>query len=383
MSDVLIAGGGLAGGLLAWRLAQARPELSLQLVEAESHLGGNHTWSFHSDDLTPAQHQWLSPLVDHSWDGYEVRFPSFTRRVAGGYHTLTSALFHRQLLARLGRALIRGVAVTELGPRGALLEGGRELEAGCVIDARGLLGPSRLPVGWQVFLGQELELERNHGLEQPILMDATVPQEGGFRFFYVLPLGRRRLLVEDTRYVDAPELPRAQMRRAIAAYAEAQGFAVGAMRREEEGALAIPLGGNVERLLASVPEGVGALGVRAGLFNPTTGYSLAYAVRAADALAERRALDGPGVAAWSRRHAHQVWERGGFCRFLNRMLFKAAEPEQRWRVLAHFYSMPDAVVKRFYAGRLTRLDQVRLLSGRPPVSIRRAARCFAEPELPA
>ena len=37
-------------------------------------------------------------------------------------------------------------------------------------------------------------------------MDARVPQEGGFRFMYVLPFTSKRLLIEDTRYSDGPEL---------------------------------------------------------------------------------------------------------------------------------------------------------------------------------
>jgi lycopene beta-cyclase len=383
MSDVLIAGGGFAGGLLASRLAQARPELSLQLVEAESHLGGHHTAAFHSEELTPAQREWMRPLVAHSWEGYEVRFPSFARGVSGGYHVVSAARFHKQIAARLGGALVLGVAVMELGPGTALLEDEDELLAGCVIDARGLPRPAGLPVAWRVSLAHELELARNHGLEQPILIDATVAQEGGLRFFSALPLGRRRLLLEDVRYLGEPELPRAPMRRAIEAYAEDLGVSVKAMRREDEAVLPIPLGGGVEQLPAAVPEGVAAFGARAGLFHPTSGERLAFAVHAAQALAERSELDGAGVAAWSRGYARESWERGSFCRFFNRLLLTAAEPEQGWRVLAHLYSMPDAVVGRFHAGRSTRLDKLRLLSGRPPVSLRRAARCFAEPALPA
>ena len=52
-----------------------------------------------------------------------------------------------------------------------------------------------------------------HGLRSPMLMDATVPQLDGFRFFYVLPLAPRRLLVEDTRSPHARARPAAASRR--------------------------------------------------------------------------------------------------------------------------------------------------------------------------
>ncbi len=72
--DLILVGGGLANGLIAWRLRQLRPEIDLLLIEAGAQAGGNHTWSFHQDDLT-AEQQWIAPLVAHRWPGYEVRFP--------------------------------------------------------------------------------------------------------------------------------------------------------------------------------------------------------------------------------------------------------------------------------------------------------------------
>jgi lycopene beta-cyclase len=60
------------------------------------------------------------------------------------------------------------------------------------------------------------------------------------------------------------------------------------------------------------------------------------------------------------------------------MLFQAARPSERYRVLERFYSLPEALIARFYAARLTRLDKLRLLSGKPPVPLGAALRCIAE-----
>jgi lycopene beta-cyclase len=57
---------------------------------------------------------------------------------------------------------------------------------------------------------------------------------------------------------------------------------------------------------------------------------------------------------------------------LNRMLFGAASPPERYRVLEHFYRLPPATIGRFYAGRSTLLDKARILSGRAPVPVRPA-----------
>jgi lycopene beta-cyclase len=44
-------------------------------------------------------------------------------------------------------------------------------------------------------------------------------------------------------------------------------------------------------------------------------------------------------------------------------------------VLEHFYRLPEALIERFYADRLSALDRLRILSGRPPVPLLEAVRC--------
>jgi lycopene beta-cyclase len=60
------------------------------------------------------------------------------------------------------------------------------------------------------------------------------------------------------------------------------------------------------------------------------------------------------------------------------MLFLAAEPPERRAVLERFYRLPESVIARFYAGSTTAADKARILIGRPPVSLRRAAVVLAE-----
>ena len=54
------------------------------------------------------------------------------------------------------------------------------------------------------------------------------------------------------------------------------------------------------------------------------------------------------------------------------MLYRAAEPGQRYRVLEHFYRLPEELIGRFYAGWPTAWDKLRVLTGRPPVPVGRA-----------
>jgi lycopene beta-cyclase len=375
---IVIVGGGLAGGLIAYRLSQARPDVDVRLIESGARLGGSHTWSFHTRDLAPDQRAWLAPLVARSWEAYDVDFPALKRRIEGGYHSITSERFHEIVARALGDRLQLGAVADGLGPRGLAL-GGRRVEADCVVDARGLSSSGRIALGYQKFLGRRLRLAAPHRLERPVLMDATVPQIDGFRFFYLLPWDERSLLVEDTRYSDSADMDDRHLRGEIESYAARRGWGVAEVLGEERGVLPIPLGGGIEAFTGGSSE-VPRAGMRAGLFHPTTGYSLPEAVRLADEIAAMPTLESAALATWIDRRARTLWRRAGFLRFLNRMLFRAAEPGQRFRVLERFYRLPEDTIHRFYAGRLTGADQVRLLVGRPPVPLGRAARCLFERE---
>jgi lycopene beta-cyclase len=208
--DVILVGAGLANGLIAWRLKQAHPNLRILVLEQGATLGGNHTWSFHDSDLTAEQRAWIAPLVAHRWSGYDVTFPALTRRMDGGYNSIASADFARVIAAALGDALHFNCRVTQITPMTVTLENGPILIAKAVIDGRGVRTSTNMALGYQTFLGQEVRLAQPHGLTAPVIMDATVAQDGGYRFVYLLPFTPDTLLIEDTHYVDHGRLDAAR-----------------------------------------------------------------------------------------------------------------------------------------------------------------------------
>jgi lycopene beta-cyclase len=106
-------------------------------------------------------------------------------------------------------------------------------------------------------------------------------------------------------------------------------------------------------------------GVRAGLFHPLTSYSLPDAVRFAWWLARDAPLDA-SLGSATRALADRHWQRGRFDRLLARMLFRAADPPERYRVLERFYRLPEPLIGRFYAGQSTLADRARILAASPP-----------------
>ena len=369
--DIIIAGGGLSGGLLALAFAQARPDLTLLLIEQDETLGGNHLWSFFASDIAPA-HQWLvEPLIVMRWDqGYTVRFPRFIRRLATPYRTITSERLDEVVRAALPAEAVRtGVKIASIEQQRVKLADGSVITAGGVIDARGAAGMPGMRGGWQKFAGQMLRLAAPHNLAGPIVMDARVDQLDGYRFVYCLPFSATEIFVEDTYYSDDPVLDIAQLHDRIASYCQLNGWQVSAVLREEAGVLPVVAAGNFAGFWPDSAKSAARAGARAGLLHPMTSFSLPLAVRLAIDLASLPEVTGAALAAASYSHASAHWRRGGFYRMLSTMLFGAASPKRRYKLLERFYRLSQGLIERFYAGRSSWTDRARILIGRPPVRI--------------
>lgn len=381
-TDIAILGGGLAGGLAALALYRRRPELRVSLIEAGERLGGEHTWSFHDADLSAEGMALVEPLICYRWPSQQVKFPAHERRLTTGYNSIASSRFHDVLMERIGAHVRLDCPVAQATHQSVTLLSGETLRAKAVLDCRGAVASPHLKLGFQKFVGQELQLAAPHGLDAPVIMDARVPQIDGYRFIYILPFSERTLLIEDTRYADGPALPVDVFRKEIADYAAAHDWRIEEVLREEEGVLPIALGGDIGAFWDEPLDGaegpIARGGMRAGLFHPLTGYSLPDAVALALVIAAQSDLSASALYNVTRGHSSEAWRNRAYYRFLTRMLFLASAPEKRYRVLERFYKMPQGLIERFYAGRSTLADKARVLAGKPPVPVLKAASVMRE-----
>ncbi len=373
--DLLLVGGGLSAGLIALALARHRPDVSVAIVEQGTAFGGNHTWSSFASDLSPEGTELVAPIIAHRWPSYEIRFPSFSRQLHSGYQSAFSHKLHDALVAALRPdALFLGTPVAAVTPTGVTLANQQTIRAGAVLDARGQRASQHLELGFQKFVGLEVELEEPHGLHGPIIMDANVDQMDGYRFVYTLPFTATTAMIEDTYFADGLQLDRAAVADRVHAYAASQGWRIRRILREEDGVLPMTIAGDIRAHLATIPEGVVPVGMAAALFHPATGYSFPDAVRLALHVAKLPSLDGAAIDRAVREYAINVWNTRSFYRLLNKMLFRAAYPHERRGILERFYGLSDPLVKRFYAGHSTLPDKIRVLTGKPPIPIPRAIR---------
>lgn len=358
-----------------------RPDLRICVVERGTTLGGNHTWSFHSGDVGPGALAELAPFMVASWNRQSVRFPKHTRVFEAGYHSISSEMLHGVLAPMLGDRLMLGVDVASLATDRVVLADQRVLTAACVIDGRGPDNGSALALGFQKFVGLEIETVVPHGETVPVIMDATVAQLDGYRFVYTLPFSPTRILIEDTYYSDGAALQADVLAERVRAYVAAKGWQVARVVREEHGVLPVVLAGDMDAFWRTGEAGVARSGLRAALFHPTTGYSLPDALAFADRLAGFGDLSAASVRAHVEAYARALWKERAFFRLLNRMMFIAAEPAERVLILEQFYRLPGGVIERFFAAKLTLADKaqiIAIMAAKPPVPLGKAMSVFGE-----
>lgn len=363
--QMVLVGGGLQNGLIALAALRARPGLHLALIERGDHLGGNHTWCFHAGDIGADMAPVIDAITRYRWSGYQVRFPNLVRDLDEAYAGTNSEALAAAVTAAIGSSeaaeLRCGVAARAVGPHRVELDDGSELTADLVIDARGpgsyVAGAGS--AGFQKFVGVELALARPHRLARPLLMDATVEQSGGFRFYYILPLAAHRVLVEDTTFGRDPALDIDALASGCVEYARAAGLEIGSIGRTETGVLAMPWASRAEPPSAPL-----RAGYQGGWFHPATGYSFPVAARLAGFIAAREpaAVIGPELEALWNEQMRQV----RFCHRLNKMLFHWFAEGDEWNVFERFYRLPAPLIRRFYALETTAADRARILVGRPP-----------------
>jgi lycopene beta-cyclase len=376
--DVILVGGGLANSLIAWRLLMRRPEIKIRVIERGPTLGGNHTWSFHEGDVSPSALADLKPFIAATWARQSVSFPGHGRVFDVPYHAISSEQMHDVLSERLGDRLMLNTEVVSLAANKVILGDQSVITAHCVIDGRGPDKGAPLALGFQKFLGLEVETVEPHGETVAVIMDATVEQIDGYRFFYTLPFSATRILIEDTYYSDGPELDHDTLAERVRAYAASKGWQIKEVVREEQGVLPVVLAGDMDAFWKRAGTEIPLAGLRASLFHPTTGYSLPDAVAFADALAASGDLSSDGVRRFVETHARDLWRNRGFFRLLNRLLFIAATPAERVSVMERFYRLPGPLIERFFAAKLTVGDKAKIMIGRPPVPLHKAIGVIGE-----
>jgi len=356
---ILIAGGGLAGSLAALAMARHRPEVPLLIVEERETFGGEGFRSFSEAELDEDSASLVGPLISDRWPGYYAAFPGFSRKLKAGMAGFGAEDLHRAMVQALKPKSYRlGTKVVAVREDALVLDGGETIKAEGAIDARGASAMSTLELLYEVRLARDYRFGAPHRVDRPVLIDATVDQQGGLRFFECVPLSAERLLVAEVTISERAQ-PDAEAGARIAAYVKARGWVRPRAREERAASRPLPMGGDFAAFWRLGGARAAKLGLRGGFVHPVTGRTIGDAAAMALLLAEQRDFSGKALHDVFEDEAKQLWKEREFLRAITAAL-AAAAPEQRRALVERLYRLDPATLQRLQADRLGLLDRWRI-----------------------
>lgn len=351
---IVIAGGGLSACLAALAMARLRPDVPLLVVEEGKSFGGVGYRLFPEAELG-GEAGLLGPLALQRWPGFYVSFPGFSRNLKSAWAGFAAADLHKAMVETLDPKQYRlGAKVVAVREDALVLDGGEEIRADGAIDARGAPNLSALELIHEARIERVFRLRAPHGLDRPVLADATVEQAGGLRYMQLVPLGPDRLRVADICLSERAEPdPGAAAR--LDSYLAKRGWE----KRKAEALAArvrpLPVGGDLAALWRQSGAHAAKLGLRGGFVDPFSGRAIGDALRTARLLVEQVDYSGAVLHDVFEAEAMQVWRE----RELQRTL-AIALAEGRRATLERLYRLDPALIHRLQAGRLGLLDRMRV-----------------------
>lgn len=356
-NGVVIAGGGLAGSLAALALARLRPGVELLIVEEGERFGGDRQWLLFEDDVPEEARELVAPLIARSWEGYYLAFPGHARKLKAPLHVIDGAALDAELRRALPadrfRTGTRAVAVRE---DALVLDGGETIKAQGAIDARGPANLSMLRLLHFAFVRRDYRFEAPHGVDRPVLADATLNTGEGLAFFRCVPLGDQRLAVYDVLLSTGPGSDAAAAGRRLHHYVERRGWRGGTVERESAGDWPLPAGGDFGAFWRIGGARVAKLGVRGGFVHPGTGWTAPDAIRTALLLARQQDLSGAALHDAFAAEAKRLWGERAPWREVNRAYARAGPGAQR-ALFERIHRLDPGLLARFHSGRLGLLDR--------------------------
>jgi lycopene beta-cyclase len=252
---------------------------------------------------TPTYAAWEDELPDWLPRGVVATRTEHPRAWAGGEHRLgrTYVVLDTPGLQRAldlsGVAVLRG-SVADAGSHRVTLADGRLVEADLVLDARGTrVSHDRAA---QTAYGLVVPTERAAPAGGPWFMDWRRDHGAGAdavpSFLYAVPLDADRTLLEETCLVGRPALGLDELRRRLERRLATRGVVLTGDEPVERVRFSVEAEAGTPRPARRAPsDRPVALGARAGVMHPATGYSVAVSLRLAEEVA--RAV-GAGRDVW-------------------------------------------------------------------------------------
>jgi lycopene beta-cyclase len=355
---VLIAGGGVAGCLAALALARLRPDVPLLIVEERERFGGAGPQLVFADGLEGEARALAEAAADMSWPGLYLAFPGYSRKLKGALASIGGEALHEIMIEALRPDQYRlGTKVVAVRDDALVLDGGETIKAEGALDARGAANLSMLELLYEARTERDVRLKAPHGVDRPVLIDATVPH-GGLGHMQVVPLSDDRLRIADVAVSEAAQSD-AEAAARIEGYMAKRGWRGARTEVERAVSRPLPIGGDFASFWRIGGARVAKLGLRGGFLDPLTGTTAADALRGGVLLAGQREHSGAALHDVFEAAARQAWRKREPRRAVNAAIAQGSA-EARRALRERLYALDAGTVTRFLAERTGLTDRLRV-----------------------
>jgi lycopene beta-cyclase len=312
--DCIIAGGGCAGLSLAYHLVNQRYSGDILILDRERKSDNDRTWCWWSKVPTP-----FDAILAHEWHtlAFSDALGSFSSAIAPyRYCLLRAGDFYSFMDAQLGQHpnvsfLQADVESIEEGETGAIVyAGGTQLSAEWVFSSIPNLQNEESagkPGLLQHFMGWWIEVDHDSfDPSSAVLMDFRVAQHNSTRFMYMLPVTKRRALVEFTVFSDTI-LSKHTYELALQQYIR-DVLCIDDYRIEEVEFGIIPMKLETAQKRKE-PSHVIAIGTPGGAVKPSTGYAFARIQEQTEQIARQLVQNRQPVARLTRSNRFAMYDQ--------------------------------------------------------------------------
>lgn len=344
MTRACVVGAGPTGRALAVRLRTHGAAVAL--VDPHIHRRWQATYAAWTDELP----RWTPPAAVGARHTHVVAHTRRRVRIDRGYTVLDTAGLQDSL--DLAGIEVHPVRAADLTPRSVRLADGTAIESDVVIDCRGAAsvgGHSPRQTAYGITVPDAVAAPILAGADV-VLMDWRHPRpdarwhEGGApaSFLYAVGMGDGTTLLEETCLVGRPALALNDLRDRLYLRLAGHGVTPDAARDVER--VSFPMTAPTATPWSASPPAFGAAG---GLLNPTTGYGVATAMRAADTVATAIAEGTDAATALWPRRARAVHR----LRTAGLEVLLALDPAQTAAFFDAFLALPVSAQRAYLSAR--------------------------------
>ncbi len=371
-ADVVIAGGGLSGAVLALRFKTQRPRKSILLFESSPLNHWMGCWPYLDVDGHAARHDWLVKTSAHRWESFWVHFPEMSREISIGVSLLERRRLASLLQDQLKDDLILQAPVASLSVDSAVLTDGRRIESPLVFDARNKASTRPSPTShYKHVVGLSLDLKGPHGQLVPVLMDARCPQSNGFQYFSTYPVGPQELYIEGVMHSDSPSFDSIFLRGQVLKFLAYRGWDIQQVKGAWWNTIPLPMKIPASRIMQLSAMDPAPIGLEAQIYNYATGYSLPYLCDLSHQIAISGRWSSGLAKAILKKFESQFILTQDFNLVVNRILFKKGDPADQYLFYRNLFELDLETVRGFLSSQLRKTQRLSLLSRQRHVPLHR------------